>query len=347
VALNLIAGLRALKHWSLPEALMLSPLRIFRVSGLLLLLSITGCAPKQSASSARPGPEASPAAASRSSAEAGNVTAQLTSTEIVVGENRFTLGLLDSAGKPIADASARLTFYDLGSGQPITKAQVDATFQAPAREAGLAETISVTLPNGQKRVQSNAPSDVGIYEAQVSFDHAGDWGVEAQGKLKSGAPYAARAGFKVAATGATPAVGSPAPESHNLTTADTSDLSQLDSSANPTADMHTESIADGIAAGHPLLVLFASPGYCSSRFCGPELELARKLEPQYKGRVDFIHVEIYKDPSQRIPVDAVDEWRLPSEPWFFLVDGKGIVRAKFEGPTGMKELDLALQKIAG
>jgi len=111
--------------------------------------------------------------------------------------------------------------------------------------------------------------------------------------------------------------------------------------------MHTESIADGLAAGHPLLILFASPGYCTSRFCGPELEVARKLEPKYKGKVDFIHVEIYKDPAQRIPVDAVNEWHLPSEPWFFLVDSKGIVRAKFEGPTGMQELQSALDEIAG
>jgi hypothetical protein len=313
---------------------------------VLLALSSVACSSGKAGASKNSGEGVSPAA-KLASAEAGNVTVQVTSTEIVVGENRFTLGLLDAAGKPIADASAEFSFFDLSSGQTAAKTQVHATFQAPAREAGLAETMSVTLPNGQKRIQSNAPSDVGIYEAQVSFDHPGDWGVEARGKLSSGAEYAARAGFRVATSAATPALGSPAPLSHNLTTADTSDLSQLDSSVSPTPDMHTESIADGVAAGHPLLVLFASPGYCSSRFCGPELELARKMEPKYKGRVDFIHVEIYKDPSQRIPVDAVNEWHLPSEPWFFLIDNKGILRAKFEGPTGMQELDAALQKIAG
>lgn len=287
------------------------------------------------------------AGARPSAAAAGDVKAEVAASEITVGQNRFVLGLLDSQGKPVADATAHLTFFDLTEPQAAAKAEADAAFEAPAREAGLAETMSVTLPDGQKRIQTNAPSDAGIYAAPVSFDKPGSWGVQAQGKLKSGAPFLARAGFTVAAKGETPAVGAPAPASHNLTVKDVTDLSQLDSSVRPSTDMHTESIADGLAAGHPLLVLFASPGFCVSRFCGPELELARKLEPKYKGKVDFIHVEIYKDPAQRIPVDAVNEWHLPSEPWFFLVDSKGIVRAKFEGPTGTQELQGALDQIAG
>jgi len=286
------------------------------------------------------------AAASAAVPVAGKVTAQVASSEVIVGQNRFVLGLLDSAGTPIADASAHLTFYDLSSGQTVQKATADATFEAPAREAGLAETLTATV-DGKTRSQANAPADVGVYDADVAFDKVGNWGVEASGKLKSGTPYVARAGFAVTASAATPAIGSPAPASHNLTVKDVTDLSQIDSSVNPSSDMHTESIADGLAAGHPMLILFASPGYCTSRFCGPELEVARKIEPAYKGRVDFIHVEIYKDPAQRLPVDSVNEWHLPSEPWFFLVDSKGVVRAKFEGPTGIQELKSALDKIAG
>jgi hypothetical protein len=292
-------------------------------------------------------PEGTAQSGAGTSAAAGQVTAQVASSEIVLGPNRFVLGLLDGSGTPIADAKAHLTFYDLSSGQAQTKGEVDAVFRAPSREAGLAETMSVTLPNGQKKVQTNAPSDVGVYDAPFTFDKVGNWGVQAQGNLKNGTPFVARAGFVVKEKGETPAVGSPAPASRNLTVKDVTDLAQIDTSVSPSPDMHNESIADGLAAGHPLVVLFASPGYCTSRFCGPELELARKLEPQYKGRVDFIHVEIYKDPAQRIPVDAVNEWRLPSEPWFFIIDEKGIIRAKFEGPTGMSELQDAINSVAG
>src|SRR6266568_3543866 len=207
--------------------------------------------------------------ASQVTAPPGAVTAQVASSEIIPGPNRFVLGLLDSSGTPIADATARLTFYDVSSAQALPKGEVDAVFRAPAREAGLAETISVTLPNGQKRVQTNAPSDVGVYDAPFTFDKAGNWGVQAQGKLKNGTPYSAKAGFIVKEKGDTPAVGTPAPPSRNLTVKDVTDVAQIDTSVYPSPNMHTESIADGLAAGHPLVVLFASPGYCTSRFCGP------------------------------------------------------------------------------
>ncbi|MGI8553251.1 MAG: hypothetical protein ACR2PL_21060 [Dehalococcoidia bacterium] len=280
-------------------------------------------------------------------ASQGQIMAQVTSTELVVGQNRFTLGLLDGGGRPIADATAHFDFFKLEGSNATLVSQADATFRAPAREANLPETLEVTLSNGQKRVQTNAPSDVGVYSAQASFDSPGKWGVEAKGQLKSGAAYDARTSFQVLTQNLTPAVGSPAPRSRNLTVKDVTDLAQIDSSVHPSADMHTETIAEGIAAGHPLLVLFATPGYCPSRFCGPELEVARKLEAKYRGQADFIHVEIYKDPAQRIPYDTVLQWHITSEPYFFIVDRSGLVRAKFEGPTSMDELDVALQKVAG
>ncbi len=47
------------------------------------------------------------------------MTAEVASSELVVGPNRFVLGLLDSTGTPIADATAHLTFFDLAGGQTL------------------------------------------------------------------------------------------------------------------------------------------------------------------------------------------------------------------------------------
>jgi peroxiredoxin len=48
-------------------------------------------------------------------------------------------------------------------------------------------------------------------------------------------------------------------------------------------------------------------------------------------------VEAYKDPHLinegtvgLVPVDAMDEWGLNTEPWTFVIDRQGKVRAKFE-----------------
>ena len=42
---------------------------------------------------------------------------------------------------------------------------------------------------------------------------------------------------------------------------------------------------------------------------------------------------------------TVEEWRLDTEPWVFVVDGKGIIRAKFEGLVTVQEIESALQQI--
>jgi len=307
-----------------------------------------------------------PSATARSSPTAprpaGALQGVIASSELVVGSNRFTMGILDGSGVPVPDAQVHLKFFQLSSSpavaapggaataQGVLRSEADAAFHSPGREAGLPAVETVVKPDGSKILVQSGGDEVGVYATTVSFDQPGDWGVEAgvsgKGPAQSGV---VRTPFKVLPQGQTPALGSPAPRSHNLTASDVTDLSIVDTSAHPTADMHTETVADAIATGHPTLVLFATPGYCTSRLCGPELELARKLEPKYAGKVDFIHIEIYQDPSdpaKRKVMAAVEEWHLQSEPWFFVVDGKGNVAAKFEGPTTLAELDAALQKVA-
>jgi deoxyinosine 3'endonuclease (endonuclease V) len=41
----------------------------------------------------------------------------------------------------------------------------------------------------------------------------------------------------------------------------------------------------------------------------------------------------------------VQEWNLRSEPWIFLVDGHGVIRARFEGLTTRRELEAALMEM--
>jgi len=43
----------------------------------------------------------------------------------------------------------------------------------------------------------------------------------------------------------------------------------------------------------------------------------------------------------------VEEWKLRSEPWIFVVDEQGMIRAKFEGLTTQRELEVALRHMLG
>lgn len=272
----------------------------------------------------------------------------LANSELTIGPNRMAIGILDKDGVPIVDAKVHLSYYDLNDGKTVKKFDMDAVSRVPARDAGLPEQIEITNPDGSKRTEFNAGEDVGIYTANVTFDHAGDWGVKID--IDSSKPKVKKSllpRFNVLDKSFTPAIGSPAPKSHNLTVKDVTDLSIIDSSATPSPEMHTSTIADAIAAGKPTVVLFAVPGYCESRLCGPELEIMRKLYHQNQDKAEFIHVEFYKDPGNpaRTPVDAVREYNLRSEPWFFFIDKRGIIAYKIEGPAGLDELQTALKLI--
>ena len=58
----------------------------------------------------------------------------------------------------------------------------------------------------------------------------------------------------------------------------------------------------------------------------------------------FIHVEIYKDNDPSAGRNRwVSEWRLPSEPWVFLVGADGRIKSRFEASVSYGELVAAIQ----
>jgi hypothetical protein len=278
----------------------------------------------------------------------GDIEPVLVNSELSGGKNRFAVGLFDPQGVPIVDAEVHFAFYYLGGGKEELKFEMDAVSRVPARDAGIEEKIEHIHADGLKHDHFNIGEQIGIYTAVIDFPVTGEWGVEL--KIDTGEKQQTlRPRFRVSDQAVTVPIGADAPRTRNLTVRDVSDLAQIDTSTNPSADMHTETIADAIAARRPVLVLFAAPGYCTSQLCGPEYEIMRKLYPRYRDRVEFIHVEAYGNPTspQRDLVAAAKQWGLQSEPWFFVVDANGKVSMKFEGPTSLAELEDALREVLG
>ena len=108
------------------------------------------------------------------------------------------------------------------------------------------------------------------------------------------------------------------------------------------------SIAESLRAHIPFVVTFATPRYCSSRTCGPVVDVVDRTRRRLAndGSIRFIHVEIYKDNDPRKGENRwVREWRLPSEPWTFLVGRDGRIKAKFEGSISSQELESAVRRL--
>lgn len=249
--------------------------------------------------------------------------AVLVASELAVGEQRVPIGILER-NTPVNDAVVHLRAYRQSPTDPLLS-EADAPFKGD----GLL---------GQ-----------GAYVAYLKFATSGRWLIEVSAR-RAGRP-AVTTGLAVNVlprpTGL--AVGDAAPRSRNPTIRD-ADIRDIDS-GNPPDDMHDLSIAEAIAEHRPTLVVFATPAFCTSAMCGPEVHAVQSLEPGYRGRITFIHVEIYRDyrpdPSKRRFTETVQEWRLQSEPWVFLIDGRGTIRAAFEGPTAADEIRVAMDRMLG
>ena len=276
-----------------------------------------------------------------------DIRPELVSTELVAGKNRFAFALIDADGLLIIDADVHMVFYRLlDDGKEEKRFELDAISTVPARDAGIEEAIEHIHADGTAHIHANVGEQVGIYTSVLEFDEAGRWGVELQidtGERKE----TIRPSFNVVTLSTTLPVGDAAPRSVNRTVDDVDDITLIDSSANPSEEMHTETIAEALDAGRPILVLFAVPGYCTSQLCGPEYEIMRKLYPQYRERVSFIHVEPFEVPSSpdKVLVQAAVDFGLQTEPWFFVIDAEGRLSMKFEGPTSMQELTNALEDV--
>lgn len=259
------------------------------------------------------------------SGQAPRVQVVIPGTDMAVGRNRFALAVLQ-----------------LPQGQtspvPVTEGQLSLRFYYPI------EPQAVPKGDAAPQFRFVGEKNKGLYVAQVQFDQPGQWGVEVNGTAGNEPLPTQRVQFTVKPRPDTPAVGAPAPRSRNLTRHDVDDIRKIDSGVTPN-DMHEISIADAIDQKKPLVVLFASPGFCVTQTCAPELGEVQQLKAKYGQGANFVHVEIFKDPMTRTPYEAVKEWGLTSEPWVFMVDRNGLVAEKFEGPAPLAELEPALQKL--
>lgn len=281
-------------------------------------------------------------AAERPSPMTGALQALITTSELVVGQNRFAFGLLKHH-KLLDDAHVVVRVYDIRDHE----AQFTAETRARYHELEVVEQgnhIHIH-PDGTRHTHGGATDVQGIYVAQVTFDRPGPWGLEILAQQGSGPVEAARLSVNALKISRTPMPGTPAPRSRNLIAGDVSDVRQIDSSEPPDPRLHQTRIADAIRQGKPQVIVFATPKYCASRVCGPVVDVVRTLIPAYGHRVVFIHQEIWQTGSLQTFAPTVEEWNLQSEPWIFVVDGQGMIRAKFEGLTTRRELEAALQPV--
>ena len=252
----------------------------------------------------------------------------MASTDLAIGDNRVAFGLLRLGSGPVRDAEVRVETFLIRDGVPDgPRATADAEFRE--------------WPGGT----------AGVYVANIGFDQPGEWGLRMRANLAGAEALEGSTRVTVKQVSSTPPVGAFAPRSVNRTVTNVERLTDLTTDTDPDPDLYRQTVAEALEQKTPLLVSFATPAYCRTATCGPQLSVIKSLKSEFDNRINVLHVEVYDNPpeirEQGIDVarlaPAIAEWGLPSEPWTFVVDSDGVVNAKFEGFVGAEELREAIE----
>jgi hypothetical protein len=266
-------------------------------------------------------------------------SAVLATQDLAVGANRVAFGLLDRDGMPVR----------------TEEAQVRAVYFPPGQQEGEVRQTATA-----RFLQWPPPGDRGVYVTTLNFDVAGQasgpqdglWELQITTTTDDGALVEAQTAVKVKEEPATPGIGEPAPASETPTAQEVDDLSTITSADSPDPELYQLSIREALETGKPTVVVFATPAFCVSATCGPQVEMVSQVKERHKGEANFIHVEVFQNPHliQAGRPDtglapAVEEWGLPTEPWAFVINKEGRIHARFEQFTPAEEIEAALLEV--
>jgi hypothetical protein len=282
------------------------------------------------------------------------IVAEVATYQLVANKTgRLLVALLTADNRWLSFGSVALHFSYLGdaAGSPsldVVAADATARFlPIPGSPEG----------DGRPPTLTSAADGRGVYAVEsITFPKAGYWQVNARGDVEGGSTFEAEAAFSVLDRPSVVAVGDLAPLTDNPVIGDSGiPPPAIDSRAAggepiPDPELHTTSIADAIKAGQPALVVFSTPVYCVSRFCGPVTDLVAELAAEYGDRAAFVHVEIYADFEAGKVNQAALDWLMPAdgdlrEPWTFLIGADGRIAASWDTIVTRREIEPLLKAL--
>lgn len=251
------------------------------------------------------------------------------------GTNRYAFALFDTARKQITGAKVAL-YVAHSDGTSVRGPYI-------ARS----ESLKVEGPFQSRTTASDPEAAKSVYVADVPFSRRGGHVVTAIAKLDGRLIGTNGFSVEVAPRGSGPPdVGERAIRVHTKTLADVGgNAAAIDTRTPPATDLLRYDLAD-VLGRRPVVITFATPALCSSRVCGPVVDILEQAKSRAASRVAFIHQEIYRDNKVNNGVQApVAAWRLRTEPWTFVIDRRGRIAARFEGAFSVGELERAIAKV--
>ena len=194
----------------------------------------------------------------------------------------------------------------------------------------------------------------GAYTTDLTFGQTGNWRLDIEVDGPDG-PLSGSISLDVLEHSPVPEIGDIPPLSPNKTVHSVDSLEQLTTDYTPDPGLYQMTIGEAIITGRPTVIVFATPAFCTSPTCGPQVDTISELKELHVGEANFIHVELYDNPheiqgdlTRAVFNGLVDRWGLSSIPhwsnesWTFILGADGRIAHRFEGFVTLVELEEAL-----
>jgi hypothetical protein len=240
--------------------------------------------------------------------------------------------------------SVRFSFLVVGGqGQVVTRPKARVWLARGLDGKPFLETTATSEPIG---IEGSDEADAGaIFVTRLEIPEPGKYWILAE--PIGGRKIQALGNVVVAERSKAPSIGDRAIASETPTLASTGgDLDALSTQKPPDRELLRVSVADALREKAPFVVAFATPQFCTTRTCGPVVDVVGAVRKRFaKTKIRFIHVEIFEDNGPTKGTNRwVKEWKLPSEPFTFLVGADGLVKERFEGTFSVRELTAAVER---
>ena len=269
--------------------------------------------------------------------------------EVLVGENRFSFALFEQDGQTIDNAIVSVQFVKATPNTPLTPEANSETLRVKAEFRQIKGVTPHIHPNGSLHLHDEIH---GFYVLnKTTFDVSGIW--QAQLEITDSESLSTRNGalaFEVLENSRTLMPGERGIPSINLTSSDVENISEITTHSPPLASLYALTVSEALERQKPLVLAFSTPSFCLSRTCGPVTDVVAQTARNYTQYVDFIHIEPWNlDLARQEGLlhlsETAKEWRLPSEPWVFVIDSDGFVSTRFDGVFNSEELIGALERV--
>ncbi len=252
-----------------------------------------------------------------------------------------------ATGLQLAVGDSRQGFAVIRDQEPYVPDEMRVRLTPPGRKALAVDVEQQRITFGYGGEAEGAEVK-DIFTFRREFDRPGIWVIDVTADGKS-----SKAAFQVVSKDqdGSPLVGEKALATESPTTTDPRGVDPI-CTRNPRCSMHDLTIADALAASKPVVIVFGTPRFCTSRTCGPVVDIVENAKKKFGDEASFVHVEVWRNDEDAInkpdgTAPAFAEWKLSTEPWTYFIDEEGVVRDRWIGALGVREVETGVDGLLG